>query len=126
MTRPATAFACILASALTCFLARPMFAADQQSDEDTLGKAKLVASGMLNGSTIPASVLAKTKCIVILPGVKKFGVGVGGSGGRGPMLCRGGENFTGAWSTPAMMTFGGASVGLQLGGSSTDFVLLVM
>jgi lipid-binding SYLF domain-containing protein len=103
-----------------------MQAADKQSDEDTLQKANIVLSGMLGEGTIPAAVLAKTKCVVVLPSVKKFGVGVGGSGGRGPMLCRGGESFTGGWSTPAMMTIGGASVGLQVGGSSTDFVLLVM
>jgi lipid-binding SYLF domain-containing protein len=42
------------------------------------------------------------------------------------MLCRGGEGLTRNWSTPAMMTMGGASVGLQVGGSSTDFVLLIM
>lgn len=119
-------FLCILASAITLFLAPRTQAADKQDDEETLQKANIVLSSMLDGGTIPAHVLAKTKCIVILPGVKKFGVGVGGSGGRGPMLCRGGENFTGGWSTPAMMTIGGASVGLQVGGSSTDFVLLVM
>jgi lipid-binding SYLF domain-containing protein len=117
---------CILTAAITLFATPSMRAADTQDDEDTLGKANVVLSSMLNGGTIPAAVLAKTKCIVILPGVKKFGFGVGGSGGRGPMLCRGGEDFSGKWSTPAMMTFGGASIGLQVGGSSTDFVLLVM
>jgi lipid-binding SYLF domain-containing protein len=119
-------FLCILAAAITLFAAPRMQAADKQDDEDTLGKANVVLSSMLSGGTIPAGVLAKTKCVVVLPGVKKFGFGVGGSGGRGPMLCRGGESFTGGWSTPAMMTFGGASIGLQAGGSSTDFVLLVM
>ena len=65
-------------------------------------------------------------CIIILPSVKKFAVGVGGSGGRGPMTCRD-KNFTGSkWSAPAMFTIGGASAGVQLGGSSTDFVLLIM
>lgn len=124
--RIAKALACISVAAILLIPAQSLRAADRQSDEETLQKAQIVVSSMLNGDTIPASVLAKTKCIVILPGVKKFGVGVGGSGGRGPMLCRGGEDFTGKWSTPAMMTIGGASVGLQLGGSSTDFVLLVM
>jgi lipid-binding SYLF domain-containing protein len=115
-----------LAAAITLCSAPRMHAADKQEDEETLQKANHVLSGMLTGGTIPADVLAKTKCVVVLPGVKKFGVGIGGSGGRGPMLCRGGEDFRGHWSTPAMMTIGGASVGLQLGGSSTDLVLLVM
>ena len=55
-----------------------------------------------------------------------FAFGVGGSGARGPLLCRTGENFKGKWSAPAMYSVGGASVGLQVGGSSTDFVLLLM
>ena len=69
---------------------------------------------------------AKGDCVLILPGVKKFGFGVGGSGGRGPLLCRGGKDFKGKWSAPAMFSIGGASVGLQVGGSTTDFVLLLM
>lgn len=125
-TGPKRMFFCVLAAAITLFAAPFVQAADKQDDEDTIGKANVVISSMLSGGTIPAAVLAKTKCVVILPGVKKFGFGVGGSGGRGPMLCRGGESYTGGWSTPAMMTFGGASIGLQIGGSSTDFVLLVM
>ena len=124
--RIAKAMACIFVSAFLLFQVQSLRAADKQDDEETLQKANIVLSGMLNGGTIPATVLAQTKCVVVLPGVKKFGVGIGGSGGRGPMLCRGGEDFTGKWSSPAMMTIGGASVGLQLGGSSTDFVLLVM
>ena len=126
LTRTAKAIACVSVSAFLLFPTQALRAADKQSDEDTLQKAHIVLSGMLNDDTIPAAVLAKTKCVVALPGVKKFGVGIGGSGGRGPMLCRSGEGFTGHWSTPAMMTIGGASIGLQVGGSSTDFVLLVM
>jgi lipid-binding SYLF domain-containing protein len=71
-------------------------------------------------------VLAKADCVIILPSVKKFAVGVGGSGGRGPMSCKSGEKFNGKWSPPAMYTVGGASAGLQIGGSSTDYVLLIM
>jgi lipid-binding SYLF domain-containing protein len=59
--------------------------------------------------------------------VKKFAVGVGGSGGRGVMACRVGKNFTGSkWSAPAMFTIGGASAGAQIGESSTDYVLVIM
>jgi lipid-binding SYLF domain-containing protein len=118
--------ASITVSAFLLFPAQSIRAADKQDDEETIQKAQIVLNSMLTGGTIPAAVLAKAKCVVALPGVKKFGVGIGGSGGRGPMLCRGGQDFTGKWSTPAMMSFGGASVGLQVGGSSTDFVLLVM
>jgi SH3 domain-containing YSC84-like protein 1 len=104
----------------------PAFAADKQKDEETLRRANLVLQDMLNSKNIPPDLLSKAKCVLILPSVKKFGFGVGGSGGRGPLLCRTGQNFNGRWSAPAMYSVGGASVGLQVGGSSTDFVLLLM
>jgi SH3 domain-containing YSC84-like protein 1 len=53
-------------------------------------------------------------------------MGVGGSYGRGVISCRGGETFEGPWGAPAMFALEGASIGFQLGGQSTDFVLLVM
>src|SRR3974390_656749 len=102
------------------------FAADKQKDEETLKNANLLVQDMLNSKDISADALAKANCVLILPGVKKFGFGVGGSGGRGPLLCRTGQNFDGKWSAPAMYSVGGGSVGLQVGGSSSDFVLLLM
>jgi SH3 domain-containing YSC84-like protein 1 len=104
----------------------PVFAADKQKDEDTLRQANLVLQDMLNSNSISPTLLSKAECVLILPGVKKVGFGVGGSGGRGPLLCRGGQNFEGKWSAPAMYSVGGASIGLQAGGSSSDFVLLLM
>ena len=104
----------------------PLLAADKEKDEDTLRQANLVLQGLVDSKSIPPDLLSKADCVLILPGVKKFGFGVGGSGGRGPLLCRGGKDFKGKWSAPAMFSIGGASVGLQVGGSTTDFVLLLM
>ena len=104
----------------------PALAADKEKDEDTLKQAAIVLGDMLNDKNISLDALAKADCVMVLPGVKKFGIGVGGSGGRGPMLCRTGQNFEGKWSAPAMFTVGGASLGLQVGGTSSDFVLLLM
>jgi lipid-binding SYLF domain-containing protein len=104
----------------------PALAADKEKDEDTLKQAAIVLGDMLNDKNISLDALAKADCVMVLPGVKKFGFGVGGSGGRGPMLCRTGQNFEGKWSAPAMFTVGGASLGLQVGGTSSDFVLLLM
>jgi SH3 domain-containing YSC84-like protein 1 len=119
--------------ALSCFLTSimllmilPVFAGDKQKDEDTLRNANLVLQGFLNSKDISQASLSKANCVLILPGVKKFGFGVGGSGGRGPLLCRSGQNFDGKWSTPAMYSVGGVSAGFQVGGSSSDFVLLLM
>ncbi|MFZ0793688.1 MAG: lipid-binding SYLF domain-containing protein [Candidatus Korobacteraceae bacterium] len=107
-------------------LALPMWAADKSSDEQTLRNAATVLEAMLSSKDIPSSVIAKADCIIILPSVKKFAVGIGGTGGRGPMSCRSGKNFSGKWSTPAMYSIGGASAGLQLGGTASDIILLIM
>jgi len=119
--------------ALSCFLASimllmilPVFAGDKEKDEGTLRQANLVLQGFLNSNNISLTSLSKANCVLILPNIKKFGFGIGGSGGRGPLLCRSGQNFDGKWSTPAMYSVGGMSVGFQVGGSSTDFVLLLM
>ena len=105
----------------------PAWGADKGKDEETIKNATAVLQAMLDSKVVSASLLVVANCILVLPGVKKFAVGVGGSGGRGPMTCRKGKNFTGGeWSAPAMYTTGGASAGLQLGGSSTDVVLLIM
>jgi lipid-binding SYLF domain-containing protein len=118
--------------AMSCFLTffilliLPVWGSDTSKDEETISNAATVLQGMLSDDKVPADLLAKANCVIILPSVKKFGFGIGGSGGRGPMSCRQGKGFTGMWSPPAMYTIGGASFGLQAGGSATDFVLLVM
>src|SRR5208337_5060910 len=104
----------------------PAWGADQGKDEQTIQNATAVLQAMLDGKVVPANLLVTANCIVVLPGVKKFAVGVGGTGGRGPMTCRKGKNFSGdEWSAPAMYTIGGASAGLQVGGSSTVFLLMI-
>jgi lipid-binding SYLF domain-containing protein len=77
-------------------------------------------------SGIPAAVLQKAECVIVLPSTLKFASGVGGSYGRGVMTCRGGPGFQGPWSAPSMIALGGGSFGLQVGGQATDFVLLLM
>ncbi len=75
---------------------------------------------------IPRSLLDKAECAVVIPSVKKVAIGFGGSYGRGAMVCRTGADYDGPWGSPAMYRLEGGSVGFQLGGSATDFVLLVM
>ena len=114
--------ACIVMILLTV----PAWGGDKEKDEETFQKAGAVLQEMLNSNNVPSDLLAKAKCVMVLPNVKKFGIGIGGSGGRGPMSCRAGEHFSGKWSAPAMFTVSGVSAGLQVGGSSSDFVLLIM
>jgi lipid-binding SYLF domain-containing protein len=75
---------------------------------------------------IPQDLLDKARCVVVLPSVLKAAFVVGGSYGRGVMVCRTGKDFTGPWGSPAMYALEGGSVGLQIGGEATDFVILVM
>ena len=77
-------------------------------------------------SGIPAAVLQKAECVIVVPSTLKFAAGVGGSYGRGVMTCRGTPDFQGPWSAPSMIALGGGSFGLQVGGQATDFVLLLM
>jgi lipid-binding SYLF domain-containing protein len=75
---------------------------------------------------IPQELLDKAECVIVFPSVKKFALGIGGSYGRGAMICRSGANYTGPWGPPAMYALEGGNIGFQLGGQATDFVLLVM
>jgi lipid-binding SYLF domain-containing protein len=125
-SRIKTTLACAL-GAFFLSLTLPAWSSDQSKDEDTLKKAGAVLQAMFAGKAVPAGLLATANCIIVLPGVKTFAVGLGKSGGRGPMTCRKRKNLSsGKWSAPAMYTIGGASAGVQVGGSSTDFVLLLM
>src|SRR5271170_7101095 len=99
----------------------------QQKEQDRVENAGKVMQEIVNiPEDIPQDVLDKADCVVVLPSVVKFAVGIGGSYGRGVMTCRGGKDFQGPWGAPAMMALEGGSFGLQLGGQATDFVLLLM
>jgi SH3 domain-containing YSC84-like protein 1 len=127
MRRTKTAMSCLLTSLFLILVTMPAWAADKAaSDNETFRNAATVLSAMEASKDVPAGLVAKADCVIVLPGVKKFAVGVGGSGGRGPMSCRLGKDFKGKWSAPAMYTIAGASAGLEIGGSSTDYVLLIM
>jgi len=75
---------------------------------------------------IPQDLLDKARCVVIMPSVLKAAFVVGGSYGRGTMVCRTRKDFSGPWGAPAMYALEGGSVGFQIGGEATDFVILVM
>ena len=75
---------------------------------------------------IPKDLLNKAECVIVVPSMLKFAIGIGGDFGRGAITCRTGQHFTGAWSAPALFALEGANIGFQLGGQATDFVLLVM
>jgi SH3 domain-containing YSC84-like protein 1 len=103
------------------------FAADDEREEDRVKDAGTVLKEILNiPDDIPLDLLDKAECLIILPSVKKGAFGVGGSYGRGVMVCRSGEHYKGKWGAPALYALEGVSIGFQIGGQATDFVLLVM
>jgi lipid-binding SYLF domain-containing protein len=107
----------------------PGLAADEKDtkEKDRLDNAGTVMEEILNiPDNIPQDLLDKAECVVVFPSVLKFAIGFGGSYGRGVMTCRSGVHFTGPWGAPTMMALEGGSFGLQLGGTATDFVLLIM
>lgn len=102
-------------------------ASGQSKEKDRVANAGTVMQEIMNiPDDIPQDVIDKADCVIVLPSVLKFAIGVGGSYGRGVMTCRSGKEFQGPWGAPAMMALEGGSFGLQLGGQATDFVLLLM
>jgi SH3 domain-containing YSC84-like protein 1 len=103
------------------------FAASEEREAERVKDSGVVLKEILNiPDDIPQDLLDKAECLVILPSVKKGAFGIGGSYGRGVMVCRSGEHYKGKWGAPALYALEGVSIGFQLGGQATDFVLLVM
>jgi lipid-binding SYLF domain-containing protein len=101
--------------------------ADDLKETDRLQNAGTVMQEILDiPDDIPQDLMDKARCVVVLPSVLKAAFIAGGSYGRGAMVCRTGKSFTGPWGAPAMYALEGGSVGFQIGGEATDFVILVM
>lgn len=75
--------------------------------------------------SIPRDLLDKAECVIVIPSAKKAALGLGARWGKGAASCRR-HAATGSWSAPLMMSIGGGSLGLQIGGQAADYVLLVM
>ena len=100
---------------------------DGKDEKDRLQNAGTVVQEILDiPDDIPQDLLDKARCVVVMPSVLKAAFIVGGSYGRGTMVCRTGKDFTGPWGSPAMYALEGGSIGFQIGGEATDFVILVM
>ena len=107
--------------------ALPLLAAKDIKETERLENCGTVLKEIMDiPDDIPQDLIDKAECVIVYPSVLKAAFVVGGSYGRGSMTCRTGEHFTGPWGAPTMMALEGGSVGFQLGGQATDFVLLVM
>jgi len=119
MIRKVTLGVCILV------VAAGLYAANKE--QKRLENSGVVMEEIMNTpENIPQELLEKAECVIVFPSVLKAAFGVGGSYGRGAMVCRTGTDFGGPWGAPAMYALEGGSVGFQLGGQATDLVLLVM
>src|SRR6266478_6084731 len=111
--------------ALSLAVPTSMFA--QKKEDDRLAKSAAAIQDILEGDNgLPKSILNQAVCVLIYPSVKKIAIGIGGSYGRGALVCRKGPKMNGTWGAPAMYSLDQGSVGLQLGSTATDFVLVVM
>jgi lipid-binding SYLF domain-containing protein len=115
-----------LALTLFCLMLGGATVATANTVADQLQKATNVLNEIMRAPDqgIPADLLAKAVCVGIVPSELKFAIGVGGTYGRGVLVCRKGGD--GPWGAPSMFTLGGGSFGLQLGGEATDVVFIVM
>jgi lipid-binding SYLF domain-containing protein len=96
-------------------------------EQKRLENCGVVMQEVLNiPDNLPQQVLARAECVVVFPSVLKLALGMGKDYGRGAMVCRTGKEFNGPWGAPAMYALEGDSLGMQIGGESTDLILLVM
>jgi lipid-binding SYLF domain-containing protein len=113
----------IAALALVLAVASPLFA--QKKEEERLANSATVLRELLAGDKgLPKSILDQAVCVLIFPSVKKVAIGIGGSYGRGALVCR--KDMKGAWGAPAMYSLDQGSIGVQLGSTATDFVLVIV
>src|ERR1700678_1561212 len=111
--------------ALCLAVASPLFA--QGKEDARLANSAEILKGIVGGDKgLPGNVLDQEECILVFPSVKKVAIGIGGSYGRGALICRTGAEKNGKWGAPAMYKLDQGSIGVQLGSTATDFVLVIM
>jgi lipid-binding SYLF domain-containing protein len=99
----------------------------QKKEDQRLSDSATVMKELSQGDKgLPKSILNQAMCVLVFPSVKKVAVGIGGSYGRGVLVCRKGGKMDGEWGAPVMYALDQGSVGVQLGSTATDFVLVVM
>ena len=110
-----------------CFVGASAALTAENKEQGRLENCGVVMQEILDiPDNIPQELLEKAECVIVIPSMTKVAIGVGGSYGRGAMVCRTGKAFDGPWGAPAMYSLDGGSFGLQLGGEATDVVFLVM
>ena len=114
----------LIFSTLVLLAAQVAVASDREDDVSRTRKAAQVFKEIMDtpDQAIPHDLLQSAKCIAIIPGDVKFAFIFGGNYGRGVATCR----TSNGWSAPMFVAIEGGSVGYQIGGSSTDLIMLFM
>jgi lipid-binding SYLF domain-containing protein len=104
----------------------PVLSSAQVKETKRLTACREVLEELLGGEErIPRDLLDKAECVAVVPGAMKFALGIGGRWGKGAVVCRS-QGGSGPWGPPLMISVGGGSFGLQIGGQAADYVFLVM
>lgn len=99
----------------------------QKKEDVRLANSATVMKELLQGDKgLPTNILNQAMCVLVFPSVKKVAIGIGGSYGRGVLVCRKGAKMDGGWGAPVMYSLDQGSLGIQLGSTATDFVLVVV
>jgi len=115
-----------MAALLLALLAASPGMAESKEDKRLLACREVLQEFLeMKEATIPRSLIDRAKCLAVVPSVKKFALGFGGRWGKGAVACRT-EGGKGPWGPPLMMSLGGGSFGLQIGGQAADVVFLIM
>ena len=111
---------------LACLTLAPAAPVRAQAKEShRLDACREVLEELLSGQeSIPRDLLDKAECVAVIPSAKKFAIGVGGRYGKGAIACR--SHGGSSWGAPLMISIGGGSLGLQIGGQAADYVFLIM
>jgi SH3 domain-containing YSC84-like protein 1 len=109
-----------------CALLLPAVSSAQVKERKRLEACREVLEELLGGEErIPRDLLDKAECVAVVPSAKKLALGFGGRWGKGAVVCRG-PGGIGSWGAPLLISIGGGSFGLQIGGQAADYVFLVM
>src|SRR5438876_12091270 len=101
----------------------PIFATNESREQKRLEACGQVFKEIMDiPDGIPKDLLNKAECVIVIPSVLKFAIGIGGDFGRGVITCRTGQHFTGHWSAPALVALAVAYIGFQPVGQLIDFV----
>jgi lipid-binding SYLF domain-containing protein len=104
----------------------PALASAQVKETKRLEACRQVLEELLGvEERIPRDLLDKAECVAVVPSAMKFALGFGGRWGKGAVVCRG-QGGSGPWGAPLLISLGGGSFGLQVGGQEADYVFLVM